>query len=704
MNKLKSFCKTNKPFAVVILAFILLGVVFSGKLLNSNHQEAQVLSAGSDTLIPYNQYPALSNSGFYLETAINSGNYYQALTGIRLIMTDTAIDIKSLISNYYSSSCVSVVSDTCSSKRTAILNSLYTYSTYSVSYYRLNYESTHGPLVNSTIDWAGMAVSSLNFTLNTPSTVNPNIDSILADISNINNRGVTGSISSGMFGPTGGIYKAPLRSDVDNALNKLLTVDSKYLSADTAAPHSAFFDKGQNLASIASVFNSAPATINTFTINGGTTGLTVDQGGSLTIAWNIANASGCYAMGGAGTSWTKNSKGVASAMLSVPASGILNTTMGSSVSQTFTLACGVPSGSTFKNITKSITVGVNPAKVVTQIIQATPTPVVITPAGTLSGTLTTSAPISTADTLTLVGPVNTSASPTITVLSPGTGAVYKPTILINSTPTNTLSGTVLPPPVANPPFVGPLPPTLYNNPYLFVFGANALGNLDFKILKKAFAGDASSKFGQVNGSVGEIDVTMVNLQNINKNVSTEVLSPSIDRVVTVMNSKVNNNKSSPAGAARFTLTTKNSGGVTVGTVVGGTLTTSDGINCGKTCSKIYDNGTYVKIIATYNVGSQQDSWNVVGASGECLTSNQYMCVVKMKSNVTVTSNWIKKICTPRDDTLLEKLGTALGNRVTGGETKANIMNQIARNPNMSAAQKDQWYKNVRASTCWYWTF
>lgn len=59
----------------------------------------------------------------------------------------------------------------------------------------------------------------------------------------------------------------------------------------------------------------------------------------------------------------------------------------------------------------------------------------------------------------------------------------------------------------------------YIDPYLIVFGSNPLGYLDFKVIRRSsvassgYAG-AYVKFGQINGSLGEVDTTMSNLRMI----------------------------------------------------------------------------------------------------------------------------------------------------------------------------------------------
>ncbi len=502
MKKVKSFCISNKPLVVIALVSILIGTIFNEKLIsftNINSQSAQVISAGPTTPPSYNQYPALSNSGFYLETSVNSGGYYQALVGTKATMTDISKDIKSLIADYYSSSCVSIASDSCAGKRTTILNSLYTYASYVTAYNKILYESTHGVITNYNIDWAGISSASVYTSLLKPfikrtPTVDT-IDNLLADISSNIKNTFDKSIVSGSY-----TYTSPLASDTIQSLASFLKTKQNTLSMDNVVPHVSLFNKEQNLASVGSVLGGSLASVNTFTING-STALTVDQGSTLTIVWNIVNGSSCYAMGGVGTSWTKNSSGVTSSMLPIPASGVVNTTMGSSVNQIFTLLCGVSSGSSLTNLTKSITVGVNPAKAV-QAIQAMPAQ---------------SAPLQTA----LVQTASTQVSPvqlTVTPINTSSGSGSGPGSGKVTLPGSSNAGSA---------FVGPIntaSPTIYNNPYLFVFGANALGNLDFKILNKASAGNISSKFGQVNGSVGEVDVTKANLAEIGNRIPANKLT------------------------------------------------------------------------------------------------------------------------------------------------------------------------------------
>jgi len=522
MNKLNSFYKSNKPFVVVASVFVLVVCIFNYRAINLYIQSAQVISIDSGAA-PFNQYPALSNSGFYLETAVNSGGFPQAMAETQSVMSDTAKNVKTLLSDYFNSGCNSSLStgvtssgavmmpgaslNMCSTKRVTILNSLYTYSTYATSYYKLKYESAHGVLNNSTIDWAGISASSLYGLLTSPTTANPSVDNLLSDISNKISLTVAMSIPRGKFGPNNSVYTPPLQSDMDSLLNKLLKADMKYLLADVTVPHVALFSKEQNMASVASILGSSKTalmpTINTFTING-TTGTTVDQGSSLTISWSASNVSACSATGGVGTGWNKST--------STAISGTLNTTMSSITSQTFTLTCTTASG----YATKSVTVGVNPAKVVpTTAVPTTPT--------------TITAPVTTTQTTTLTPSNTTSGAVTIPSSNVTSGALVGPknvTVSTSSalTPTGNDNSLVTIDSTSSTPFVGPLPENPYVSPYLFVFGPNSLGNIDFKIMNKASAGTVSSRFAQVNGSVGETSLTMTKLGEIGGRVSAEKLA------------------------------------------------------------------------------------------------------------------------------------------------------------------------------------
>jgi len=740
MNKLNSFYKSNKPFVAVASVFVLLVCIFNYRAINLSLQSAQVISIDSGAA-PFNQYPALSNSGFYLETAVNSGGFPQAMAETQSVMDDSAKNVKTIISDYNNSGCNSTPtvgggtsvsampvanSRICATKRMTILNSLYTYSTYATSYYKLKYESSHGILNNSTMDWAGIAASSLSSILDTPTTLNPNVDNLLANVANKVSLTIAMSIPRGKFGPNNSVYTPPLQSDMDSLLNKLLKADMKYLLADVTVPHVALFGKEQNLASVSSIFSSSKTTlvpvINTFTING-TTGTTVDQGGALNVSWNASNVTSCSAAGGVGTGWSKSTN--------TAISGTLSTTMGGSTSQTFVLTCYSAGGYT----SKSITVGVNPAKVVpttaiptTQTTQTTPT-TVTTPVTTTQTTVT--APVTTTQTTTITPSNTTSGAVTIPSSAVTSGALVGPTNTVTTitaptapststkttvstttslTPTGTDNSLVTIASTSSDPFVGPLPANPYVSPYLFVFGPNSLGNIDFKILNRASAGTAFSKFAEVNGSVGEVDVTIGNLQGINKNVYTESLTPAIDRVVAVRNSKTQNtNASSGAGSngVKFTLSTKNSGGGDDGTTIGGTIVPNPaGINCGKTCAKTYDQGTMVILNANGNNKSRPISFDV--QKGKCIYSNDFKCVIRMDSDVVVTVNWKELKCasemTPADISLLQRLTTILGRRVFGSETQTEIINQVGRNPDMSAEQKDLMITDVKASLCLFIKF
>ncbi len=76
-------------------------------------------------------------------------------------------------------------------------------------------------------------------------------------------------------------------------------------------------------------------TIDTFTINGLSSGIYVKQGAQLTIQWSASNASTCFSVFGAGTGWDST----APSALTRPVSGTYTTIMGSSTSQSFRLVC-----------------------------------------------------------------------------------------------------------------------------------------------------------------------------------------------------------------------------------------------------------------------------------------------------------------------------------------------------------------------------
>ncbi len=522
MTKLKSFYKSNKPFVIVAIIFILLGIIFNGKLTNLTHQGAQVIGIDSTTPPPYNQYPSLSNSGFYLETAVNSGQYYQALTGTKATMTETVGDIKALIGDYYASSCVSNSSDSCSGKRTTILNSLYTYAVYATAYNKLTHEMSSGAIINNNIDWAGISSSAIVMSLSKPMIVrNPpinSVDSFLAGISlDIQNKTNT-AISSGSYS-----YVKPATVDNIANLSTFLQYKQPTLSADTTIKSVSLLNKEQNMAFVWGAAKVLTPTINTFTING-TTGTTVNQGSTVSIVWNSSDASNCYTHGATDTTWYGKV---------LPVSGTMTVTMGSSA-EAFTLTC---TSNTNVSVTNTVSVGVNTAKATQATVQTTQATTQTAQPATIQAvsapvTQNASASVTPSTNITLTGAVPTTVTSGGTLTNPNP---YQSTITINATPspnqsTITLNGT------PTTPIVGPLPPALYNTPYLFVFAPNALGNTDFKILNKASAGDAFAKYGKVNGSVGEITTTQSNLTDIATRVSADKLananySASVDNTI-----------------------------------------------------------------------------------------------------------------------------------------------------------------------------
>lgn len=160
-----------------------------------------------------------------------------------------------------------------------------------------------------------------------------------------------------------------------------------------------------------------PPTINSFTINGNATGVTVPQGSTLNISWSSANTSSCSATGGAGTTWNGNSD------VNVPftrtTTGSLTTTINSGTSQVFTLTC--------KN-----TLNISATKYVA--VNVTPTPTPATPVNTAPSAITQtvtqtidtllSNPFSTPSPSVQYTPaVPTSYIPTVSSLNPTSGPI-----------------------------------------------------------------------------------------------------------------------------------------------------------------------------------------------------------------------------------------------------------------------------------------
>jgi hypothetical protein len=75
------------------------------------------------------------------------------------------------------------------------------------------------------------------------------------------------------------------------------------------------------------------------------------------------------------------------------------------------------------------------------------------------------------------------------------------------------------------------------NPYLFVFGANPLGYLEFKALDNTSSLSASSKYLQVNGSTAEIEKTMAILSAISTYETTGVMYAELEAAM-AMDGKV----------------------------------------------------------------------------------------------------------------------------------------------------------------------
>jgi hypothetical protein len=160
------------------------------------------------------------------------------------------------------------------------------------------------------------------------------------------------------------------------------------------------------------------------------------------------------------------------------------------------------------------------------------------------------------------------------------------------------------------------------------------------------------------------------------------------------------NSGERSGDTKYTLTVKKIGGGVVGEITGGTVTGA-GINCGKTCSGKYKKYSFVTLTASTNSTSRFVGWNVVGGSNICPDRTR-PCSVDMESNVTVIATYAKLACsmmTAADKTLLDKLGTVLSRKLTGSETQVSIIEQVVRNPDVSAEEKDDYIKQIRLSAC-----
>jgi hypothetical protein len=79
------------------------------------------------------------------------------------------------------------------------------------------------------------------------------------------------------------------------------------------------------------------------------------------------------------------------------------------------------------------------------------------------------------------------------------------------------------------------------NPYLFVFGANPLGYLEFKALDNASSLNASSKYLQVNGSTAEISKTMAILSTISTYETTGVMYAELEAAIAMDNKMAETN-------------------------------------------------------------------------------------------------------------------------------------------------------------------
>jgi hypothetical protein len=528
MKKIKTFYDGNKPFVIIATLFVLFGTIFNDKLTNVSNQVAQVFILTPIPVIqsstpPYNQYPSLSNSGFYLENKVNgSGNYYQALTGTKSTMTDTAKDIKILTADYYASGCSTITSDTCTTKLNTILNSLYTYATYSTSYEKLSYENTKAgvAVINDKIDWAGIAANSVLMAISNRSSIS-SIDLLLSNISIDTKRRVTTAISTGSLR-----FSPPLASVAVDSLRTLINKNKLASKSDGGIKTLSVLNKSQNSATVILAKATVYPTINSFTVNSLATNIAVKQGSSITVDWSTSNTTNCYAMGGEGSGWTGNLK--STSPYPRPTVGSVTLTMNNSIGQIFTLNCYGNNGT----IEKKLTVDVMSTTVVAPVgasVSKLVTTEVISPS--VVSTFVSASPISV---VSMSGPA-VAGTPTITTVS-GPISVGTPTISVG---VPTLSQT---------PIVGPLPSKLYVNPYLFVFGINPLGNTEFKILNKNTAGDSVSRFGQINGSAGEIDETTIKLDIIALYIgSTPLTESKMSVTLNKARFKTTNNYSSGAG-------------------------------------------------------------------------------------------------------------------------------------------------------------
>ena len=163
------------------------------------------------------------------------------------------------------------------------------------------------------------------------------------------------------------------------------------------------------------------------------------------------------------------------------------------------------------------------------------------------------------------------------------------------------------------------------------------------------------------------------------------------------------------GSTMYTLSVKKIGGASLSGVIGGVVTSSPaGISCGKTCSSKYKKGAYIILRASTNKSSKFAGWTIVGGNNLCPDAS-LPCTIQMNSNVSVTAKYNTVICSAsisaEDKTFLDKLGTALGTKMTGKEDKNTVLKSIDNDKNLSREQKDKFIDTINKSICmfvWNW--
>ncbi|MEI6042317.1 MAG: hypothetical protein WCQ00_02000 [bacterium] len=287
MNKISSFCKSNKPFVAMAVAFVLLGSIFNKDLNRISNQMGLVLSIGTDrgtvgslTLAyAYQPYPSLSDSGFYLENKAGTGGYNSAIAGIKGSMDSISKDIKDMFVYYYKNGCATSTTTACSDKTTSILNALYTYSTYSTEYNKLSYESTHGSTpITTDVDWAGIAGSSVIDMLKI--TTSTSSDAFLNQIASKTSQKTTAAITAGSFA-----YVPPTSIEALTSLTSLLKAKSAIFSVVAAVSTTPWVARGpaKNWVSITS---SSDGTKLATVVQGGYIYTSTDSG----TTWTATNA------------------------------------------------------------------------------------------------------------------------------------------------------------------------------------------------------------------------------------------------------------------------------------------------------------------------------------------------------------------------------------------------------------------------------